>query len=611
MLKEKFKNMKIISLKDITFVSVIVTITFSAIISAFAIESPRTKEEEVTPRELAMFATIAYVDLEKITDYSITLDNDIKKLTFNEHSIVSTEQLKSIRTSATLTLGNKLNVNLDNLDSKENETAYDYLFYGLGNPEEVKDWKIVNYITIETNRLKYRNDINVPKFTAMTFKRDNNIVIAYRGTDFDCLGDWLQDTAYALGEAGQELATIQYANAIAEKYPNARIYVTGHSLGGYLAQIGGAELVKNHKDQIEEIAYFNGIGLAAFSNIKEAINEMDKYVEFKTFMEQTGIATSINKIKDLTAYERYQNGTIKILKNWYNEGNKLISYQINGDLVSALGTHCGDVKGFNASNIGINHHKSHKHLLDINTVFNGINIGADSTKVILSSLYKARIFNNDVSKYVTKYNTKGLLSFVWITHETDSFFGVLPKKERIEEQVKPDTDLENKEISNIIYTDQNEITNTTKNDSDIIKDKNEIENNKEEDVVIKETKKMPEKIKIEFSGIPSKLRITKTAKITLTINSGEYELKNSKLNTSNFRVSKNITTKLKITNVTNTGHYVDENKNNIYTYQITIKGVLVGSSKISLKSKVMSITDGTKILYNDEVVTSTIKTTLF
>lgn len=571
MVKKGFKNMKIITLKGITVISIIVIIMFLTVTTSFAATTTKTKGEDVTPRELAMFATIAYVDLEKIKGYSITLDDDVEKLTFKEQKIVSTEQLKSIRISATLTL-DKISVNLDDLNAKESETAYDYLFYGLGNPEEVNDWKIVNYTTIETNRLKYRNDINVPKFTAMTFKKDNNIVIAYRGTDFDCLGDWLQDTAYALGEAGQELATIKYADAIAKKYPNARIYVTGHSLGGYLAQIGGAELVKNHEEQVEEIAYFNGIGLAAFSNIKEAINKISEYTELKMFVEKTNIYSAINSVKDLTKYEKYQNATIKVLKDWYKKGNKLISYQINGDLVSAIGTHCGDVKGFNASTTGIKHHNSHKHLLDINTIFEDVNIGKDSTKVILSSLYKLKIFNNNVSEYVDKYNTKGLLSFVWITHETDSFFDVLPKKE-----VEKDTSNKNTE--------------------------NDKKNN--------DTKKMPEKIKVEFSGIPSKLKITKTAKITLTVNSGEFELTKSKLSSSNFEVSKNITNKLKITKVTNTGHQVDENKNNIYTYQITIKGILTGKSNISLKAKALSITNGTKTMYNEKTTTSNIKTTLF
>ena len=39
----------------------------------------------------------------------------------------------------------------------------------------------------------------------MTFKRGSDIVIAYRGTDFDDIGDWMQDFFYGLvGYAGQE-----------------------------------------------------------------------------------------------------------------------------------------------------------------------------------------------------------------------------------------------------------------------------------------------------------------------------------------------------------------------------------------------------------------------
>ena len=38
------------------------------------------------------------------------------------------------------------------------------------------------------------------------------------------------------------------------------------------------------------------------------------------------------------------------------------------------------------------------------------------------------VFNYDVSEYVSLYNPSRLLDYIWITHETDSFFGVLDNK---------------------------------------------------------------------------------------------------------------------------------------------------------------------------------------
>ncbi len=77
-----------------------------------------------------------------------------------------------------------------------------------------------------------------PGFFAVEFIKDNDIVLAFRGTDglFDgpadiALGnptpDWDTQFFYAL----------ETANQIREVSPNAKIYVTGHSLGGALAQV--------------------------------------------------------------------------------------------------------------------------------------------------------------------------------------------------------------------------------------------------------------------------------------------------------------------------------------------------------------------------------------
>ena len=44
--------------------------------------------------------------------------------------------------------------------------------------------------------------------------------------------------------------------------PRRNVYITGHSLGGYLAQVGAAELIRSGcADKLRRCEYFNGMGL--------------------------------------------------------------------------------------------------------------------------------------------------------------------------------------------------------------------------------------------------------------------------------------------------------------------------------------------------------------
>lgn len=69
----------------------------------------------------------------------------------------------------------------------------------------------------------------------------NEMVIAYRGTDQT--EDLLVDLQIALGNISQEqlLDAEIFYNAVITQYGDSNITITGHSLGGALAQLVGAE----------------------------------------------------------------------------------------------------------------------------------------------------------------------------------------------------------------------------------------------------------------------------------------------------------------------------------------------------------------------------------
>lgn len=416
-------KLKIIQFKDIVSILLVALFIFFTLTGVLGNlnnnPSFSNSNKKITTRNLAMFASIAYADLENIKNYPITMDtnnlsniinkdtltlNSIDKikpnsLTFKEMNIVTDEQLKSIKTNTTL-LGIPL--------SDEEENTYSYLFYNLASTNEVSDWKLVNYTKYRTTIIK-----GIAEFTAMTFKKGNNIVIAYRGTDFDDPGYWIQDGKYMLlGYAGQEDVAQDYAKAVANYYKtqnsNINIYVTGHSLGGYLAQIGGAALVgdNNLVNNVKEISYFNGMGLNFWSNLLNKLNLNILKSKLNISKETLQKLTNKNSKLNSTQYIVEQH-----LTNWYNSGGKLISHNIKGDIISAAGTHCGEQKSYYAYSSCIKHHNGNQPYTNV-------------ISTIAFKLIKPFI-STDISIYVNKYRPKDILDYIWITHETDSFFGVL------------------------------------------------------------------------------------------------------------------------------------------------------------------------------------------
>lgn len=515
--KQNSRKVKIIQFKDIiSIILILIILSLSVVSNIGAVQAAKNSNNVIT-RDLIMFASLAYADIEKIENNDFILDSDFhykaryhkldkiknvlksveyeefkSKLNFSERDIPTDEQLKTIQTKA--------------LGSVEN--TYEYLFYNLASTKEVSDWKLVNYSKIQTTYLE-----NTALFTGMTFKKGNDIVIAYRGTDFDDLGDWVQDILYGLvNTSGQEGAAQAYALAVAEHYlkenQNINIYVTGHSLGGYLTQIGGATLLEYCQKNVKEISYFNGMGVDFWSNLKNAIgiDEIQNDLNIKNFRTQI-----FNKLK--------KNNSI------------VYSHQINGDLISSLGTHAGTVIGYDPHYICIEHHNGNKVYEDKIT-----------TQLLKSLKELFKVFNNDISKYVKQYCPRNILDFVWITHETDSFFGALPNA------------------------------------------KGELTPN----------------IKVNFENVPEEIIYNKTATATLKIKTINCTLdfENSNISTSSFETNIN---KLKINSVEQTN--IDYGKDYCeYTYKVSLKGgAVIGISTMKFKPGTLKIAEfrtGTNIFEN-------------
>lgn len=532
--KQNSQNVKIIHIKDIVSILIVFVIIGLSVCnvwgSAAISNKAKPADKPISTRNLAMFASIAYADLEKIQDYSVIMDNNlnnkplinefnrIKKLTFKPVAMVSDDQLTGIYSSAVL-------LGLDLSGRKGNsENTYDYLFYGLASTNEVNDWELVNYAKFNTTVYKGN-----AQFTAMTFKRGDDIVIAYRGTDFDDVGDWLQDICYgAIGYSGQELVAQDYARLVAEKYvrenKNTKIYVTGHSLGGYLAQIGAGVLAKDYPYNLKEVSYFNGMGLQFWNDIANTMTSSlkKKYnISNDEFKQFTNLNSALNKI---------QTSTRTNLQNWKkNCGGKLVAYRINGDLISALGVHPGDVVGFDAHNICINHHSG-----NLSSDFTPDNMVIKFCQGIGTKLFnivknKLKVFNNDLTEYISKYGAVDPLKFIWITHETDGFFAVLP---------------------------------------------------------LDDESRVPE-IKVYFENVPSKIRVGRTHDLELVVETIGGTLADKNLSKNHFKIAN--TARLKIDSITGpTEKPTDLGYK--YTYIIKLRATyVIGNAGLRLKPNVLKI----------------------
>ena len=110
--------------------------------------------------------------------------------------------------------------------------------------ENLKQCAIYSYgknLTLPANYQATNNYVN-PKsgFSSSVIRNGENVIIAYRGTDE--LKDLAEsDRQMFLGNLPKQAwDAVSVYMKVRQQFPNAKIYLTGHSLGGSLAQIVGA-----------------------------------------------------------------------------------------------------------------------------------------------------------------------------------------------------------------------------------------------------------------------------------------------------------------------------------------------------------------------------------
>ena len=190
---------------------------------------------------------------------------------------------------------------------------------------------------------------------------------------------------YAInGQNSQSMTAYNYAQEVYDKIiqdnSNAKIYVTGHSLGAYLAQIGGAAIVdkeagitsspeerevlkfnssdgiesklNKYKDtyykedsHLEQVAYFNGMGVTPmFVSNKFATNVNNALIYLSTHGKNGERLTSNRKVT---------------YSDEINSSGRLVLYSIDGDPISSLGFHYGEVFKLDYAADAVTNHENH------------------------------------------------------------------------------------------------------------------------------------------------------------------------------------------------------------------------------------------------------------
>ena len=109
-------------------------------------------------------------------------------------------------------------------------------------------------------------------YTGAQKPEDTIIIIGFEGTNAGGISNYLSytinewhfdiDGYISMGVHPEEWYAKEYVNRMLNMYPDADIYLTGHSLGGYLSYISAAHLYDlGHKEKVRGIGNFNGMGI--------------------------------------------------------------------------------------------------------------------------------------------------------------------------------------------------------------------------------------------------------------------------------------------------------------------------------------------------------------
>ncbi|MBQ8409142.1 MAG: DUF2974 domain-containing protein [Clostridia bacterium] len=115
------------------------------------------------------------------------------------------------------------------------------------------------------------------QFGALTYHLPGKqMMIVFRGTD-DSLAGWREDCCLSfLDEIPAQKMAVEYVCRLAEKYPEERIYLSGHSKGGNLALYAAVKSAPEIQERIVRAYCYDGPGLSYSMVRSESFRKMQR-----------------------------------------------------------------------------------------------------------------------------------------------------------------------------------------------------------------------------------------------------------------------------------------------------------------------------------------------
>ncbi|MCP3747558.1 S-layer homology domain-containing protein [Paenibacillus sp. A3M_27_13] len=191
---------------------------------------------------------------------------------------------------------------------------------------ELAGWKI-----IKAYNSKWYNF----SFGAVALKKGNDIIIAFRGTEsetWEQIKDFANDLAIFINNDNiQTYNAEDFVASVIEENPRANIYITGHSLGGFLASVMSYELAS--------------LNLTNITGNKDAYkvfkNSEYQFIKGRTFNAApffiNGYSTNLVRQWGIEIFTPYTDGPVtlsELLSDEYND--QIENYTTEGEFLSIL-----------------------------------------------------------------------------------------------------------------------------------------------------------------------------------------------------------------------------------------------------------------------------------
>lgn len=150
--------------------------------------------------------------------------------------------------------------------------VYDSIIISEYTTQQAEKWTLIKTL-LNNDYRPYIKD----NFVCCAYKKDNDIIIAFRGTDD--LKDIFADMRFLVKETPRKSVKYarEYYNKIKKENPGCKFIFTGHSLGGAYAEIISYQLAKEKDEALKGAITFNAPGTDYLFDEKET--EIREYLK--------------------------------------------------------------------------------------------------------------------------------------------------------------------------------------------------------------------------------------------------------------------------------------------------------------------------------------------